>query len=87
MVSPSKRKARTMQQKILQGLPFWADSETKQIYAFEKPQPPLTDMLCLGTYDPKTEQITLLPNWRELYQPRLDAYRAVEKPRQRKKVP
>lgn len=76
-----------MQQKILQGLPFWVNPETKQIYAFEKPMPAQADMLCLGTFDPQTEQITLAPNWRELYKPRLETYRATEKPRQRKKVP
>ena len=67
--------------KTLQGIPFLCDPTTKTIYAFEKPvtQP----LLALGTYDPATELYTLYPNWKELYESRVVAHRASEKPRSR----
>ena len=67
--------------KILQGIPFLCDQTTKLIYAYEKVQ--TQTPLALGTYDPATEAFTLYPNWAELYQPKLDAHRASEKPRSR----
>ena len=67
--------------KVLQGVPFLVDSATKQIYAYEKPIPQTP--LHLGSYDPVKETFTLLPNWKDLYQPKLEAHRQVEKPRSR----
>lgn len=67
--------------KVLQGVPFLVDSSTKTIYAYEKPIS--ANPLRLGTYNPETETFQLLDNWKELYQPRLEAHRAAEKPRSR----
>jgi hypothetical protein len=67
--------------KVLQGVPFLVDSSTKQIYAYEKPIPQTP--LHLGSYDPATETFQLLPNWKELYQAKVDAYKQTEKPRSR----
>lgn len=67
--------------KTFQGIPFLCDAATKTIYAYEKvPTQPLVQ---LGTYDPEKETFTLSENWRELYEPKLQAYRASEKPRSR----
>lgn len=72
---------RAMLVKTLQGIPFLVDAATKTIYAYEKhPTPPL---LALGTYNPETESFTLYANWKELYEPKLKAYRESEKPRSR----
>lgn len=67
--------------KVLQGIPFLVDSSTKQIYAYEKPVPQTP--LHLGSYDPTTETFTLLPNWKDLYQAKLEAHRQIERPRSR----
>jgi hypothetical protein len=67
--------------KNLQGIPFLCDPVTKSIYAYEKV--PTQPLLALGTYNPETETFTLVPNWKELYEPRLVAHRASEKPRSR----
>ena len=67
--------------KVLNGVPFLVDSANKVIYAYEKPIS--ANPLRLGTYDPQTETYQLLDNWKELYQPRLEAHRAAEKPRSR----
>ena len=67
--------------KTLQGIPFLCDATTKTIYAYEKvPSQPL---LQLGTYDPEKETFSLSENWRELYESKLQAHRASEKPRSR----
>ncbi len=67
--------------KVLQGIPFLVDSATKTIYAYEKPVS--ANPLRLGTYNPETETFQLVENWKELYQPRVEAHRAAEKPRSR----
>ena len=69
-----------MQVKILKGMPFLVDAATKKIYAYEKN---LINPLCIGTYSPDTESYTLVEDWKNLYQSRLEAYRASEKPRSR----
>lgn len=70
-----------MLRKTLQGIPFLVDPSTKTIYAYEPL--PAQNPLALGTYNPETEAFTLFENWKELYEARLQAYRASEKPRQR----
>lgn len=67
--------------KTFQGIPFLVDTATKQIYAYEKPL--VGTPLCLGSYDPVKETFTLVEGWKELYEPRLIAYRQAEKPRSR----
>ena len=67
--------------KVLNGIPFLVDSTTKTIYAYEKPIS--ANPLRLGTYNSQTETFQLVENWKELYQPRLEAHRATEKPRSR----
>ena len=67
--------------KTFQGIPFLCDPVTKTVYAYEKV--PTQPYLALGTYNPETETFTLYDNWKELYEPRVQAYRASEKPRQR----
>jgi hypothetical protein len=71
--------------KTLDGIPFLVDPVSKLIYAYEKV--PTQPLLALGTYIPQTpsqkEGFTLYPNWKELYEPRLQTYRASEKPKQR----
>jgi hypothetical protein len=74
-------KGRTMIVKTLQGIPFLCDSTTKTIYAYEKV--PTQPLLALGTYNPETEAFTLVQNWKELYEPRLKAYRESLQPRSR----
>jgi hypothetical protein len=66
--------------KVFQGIPFLVEPSTKSIFAYEKP---VVSPLRLGTYDPETETFTLVDNWKELYQPKLEAYRQSEKPRSR----
>jgi hypothetical protein len=70
-----------MQAKTIQGIPFLLNTTTQQIYAYEKPVS--SQPLLLGTYHPETETYTLLENWRELYEPRLNLYRESEKIRSR----
>ncbi len=67
--------------KTLQGIPFLCDPVTKTIYAYEKV--PTQPLLALGTYDPQAETFQLVSNWKELYEPRVQAHRQVEKPRSR----
>lgn len=67
--------------KTLQGIPFLCDTATKTVYAYEKT--PTQPLLALGTYDPQSEMVTLVSNWKELYAPRVQAYRASEAPRSR----
>lgn len=67
--------------KTLQGIPFLVDTASKHIYAYEKPL--VGTPLCLGTYDPVKETFTLVEGWKDLYQPKLDAYRQAEQPRSR----
>lgn len=76
---PDSRKAMIV--KTLQGIPFLCDQTTKVLYAYEKV--PTQPLVALGTYDPVTEKFTLYQNWKELYQPKLEAHRAIEKPRSR----
>ena len=72
---------RAMIVKTLQGIPFLCDANTKTIYAYEKV--PTQPLVALGTYDPEKETFVLLPNWKELYEPKLAAYRESAKPRSR----
>ena len=67
--------------KTLQGIPFLCDPATKTIYAYEKV--PTQPLIPLGSYNPETETFTLVENWKALYEPKLQAYRASEKPRSR----
>ena len=67
--------------KTLQGIPFLCDPATKTVYAYEKV--PTQPLLALGTFDPENETFTLFPNWKELYEPKLTAYRASVAPRSR----
>ena len=67
--------------KVLQGIPFLVDPATKRIFAYEKPLQ--GEPLCLGTYDPQTETFTLVDGWKDLYEPKVIAYRQTEKPRSR----
>ncbi len=67
--------------KVLQGIPFLVEPSTKSIFAYEKPV--VGTPLRLGTYDPETETFTLVDGWKTLYQSKLEAYRAAEKPRSR----
>jgi hypothetical protein len=67
--------------KVLQGIPFLVEPSTQSIFAYEKPL--VGTPLRLGTYDLETETFTLVDGWKELYQSKLDAYRATEKPRSR----
>jgi hypothetical protein len=69
------------QTKIIQGIPFLVDTVTQNIYAYEKLQ--TQPHLHLGTYNAEKETYTLRTDWREAYQPRLDAHRQSEKPRSR----
>ena len=72
-----------MQYKNIQGVPYWVDSANKA-YIFEKkdekPQAPIQ----IGTYDPKTETITLRENWKEVYAQTLQNYRESQASRPRK---
>lgn len=67
--------------KVLNGVPFLVDTANKVIYAYEKPVS--ANPLRLGTYNAENETFQLVENWKELYQPRLEAHRAAEKPRSR----
>ncbi len=67
--------------KVLQGIPFLVEPSTKSIFAYEKPV--VGTPLRLGTYDPDAETFTLIDGWKDLYQSKLEAYRASEKPRSR----
>ncbi len=71
--------------KTLQGIPFLCDPATKTIYAYEKV--PTQPLVALGTYDPEKETFTLLENWKQLYEPKLQAYRASVGPRSRLPAP
>ena len=71
--------------KTLQGIPFLCDTATKTIYAYEKV--PTQPLVAVGTYDPEKETFTLTDNWKELYQPKLEAYRASVGPRSRLPAP
>jgi hypothetical protein len=51
------------------------------IDAYEKI--PTQPLIPLGTYTPETETFTLVENWKDLYEAKLQAYRTSEKPRSR----
>ena len=70
-----------MQKKLIQGIPFWVDGQNR-VYAFETKEVP-SNPLWLGTYNPQTEKLDLLPNWREAYAATLDDYRKKAAPRAR----
>ncbi len=72
---------RTMIVKTLQGIPFLVDTNTNILYAYEKV--PTQPLLALGTYHPATESFQLVENWKELYEPKLKAYRESLQPRSR----
>ena len=67
--------------KTLQGIPFLCDPVSKTVYAYEKV--PTQPLLALGSYNPEAETFTLVDNWKELYEPRVAAYRASLQPRSR----
>lgn len=68
-----------MQSKQIQGLHFLVDKE-KNVFSYEKDG---KEPILLGKYDTEKEKVTLRADWREVYQPRLESYRATEKPRSR----
>jgi hypothetical protein len=68
-----------MQSKQIQGLHFLVDKE-KNVFSYEKDG---KEPILLGTYDPEKDRVILKADWRTLYQPRLELYRATEKPRSR----
>lgn len=68
-----------MQSKQIQGLHFLVDKE-KNVFSYEKDG---KEPLLLGKYDAEKDKVTLRADWREVYQSRLDSYRATEKPRSR----
>ena len=76
-----RKVGRTMLVKTLQGIPFLCDPVSKTVYAYEKT--PTQPLLALGTYNPETETFQLVDNWKELYEPRVAAYRASLQPRSR----
>ncbi len=67
--------------KTIQGIPFLLDSNTNTLYAYEKV--PTQPLLALGTYDPAKDTFLLREGWKELYEPRVAAYRASLQPRSR----
>ena len=68
-----------MQSKQIQGLHFLVDKE-KNVFSYEKDG---KEPILLGKYDAEKDKVTLRADWREVYQPRLESYRATEKPRSR----
>lgn len=61
-----------MQKKVIQGIPFWIDAQNRA-FAFETKELPSNPLL-LGTYNPQTEKVDLLHNWREAYAQPLEEY-------------
>jgi hypothetical protein len=70
-----------MQKKIIQGIPFWVDAQNR-VFAFETKELP-SNPLWLGTYNPQTEKVELLSNWREAYAQTLEDYHKKAAPRAR----
>ena len=70
---------RTMQSKQIQGLYFLVDKE-KNVFSYEKDG---KEPILLGTYDAEKDKVILRTDWVSAYQPRLDSYRANEKPKSR----
>jgi len=68
-----------MQSKQIQGLYFLVDKE-KNVFSYEKDG---KEPILLGTYDAEKDRVVFKPDWRSLYQARLESYRATEKPRSR----
>ena len=71
-----------MQRKILQGVPYWVDSANK-VYIWQSQEKP-TNPQQIGTYDPKTEVVTLLEGWKQTYAPIVQSYRESQSSRPRK---
>lgn len=70
-----------MQKKeILQGIPFWVDTQHR-VYAFENKETPGT--LQLGTYNSQTQQLQLRDDWKQVYEQKLIDYRRSLQPRAR----
>ncbi len=65
----------------IQGIPFLLDPTTNNLYAYEKV--PTQPLLLLGNFNPQSETFQLLENWKELYEPKLKAYRESLQPRSR----
>jgi hypothetical protein len=68
-----------MQSKQIQGLYFLVDKE-KNVFSYEKDG---KEPILLGKYDADNDKVILRADWQSAYQPRLDSYRATEKPRSR----
>ncbi len=62
-----------MKKEVIQGIPFWLDSQNR-IYAFEGKEIP-AQPLWLGSYSPTTQKIELRPDWEAAYKDKLESYR------------
>lgn len=70
-----------MKKEIIQGIPFWLDSQNR-VFAFEGKETP-ANPLWLGTYNSVHKKLDLRPDWRVAYEEKLAEYRqsAVARPR------
>lgn len=62
-----------MKKEVIQGIPFWLDSQNR-IYAFETKDIP-AQPLWLGSYNPASQKIELRTDWEAAYKDKLEAYR------------
>ena len=65
----------------LKGIPFYCDPSTRKIYAYEKVQ--THQLVELGTYDSEKETFELREDWKTIYAPQLEIYRATIQVRSR----
>ena len=70
-----------MKKEVIQGIPFWLDTQNR-IYAFEGKEVP-SSPLWLGTYNPSTQKVDLRADWQAAYAERLEEYRRKTTPRPR----
>jgi hypothetical protein len=60
--------------KHIRGIPYYLHGTS--VYTFElNAGKPSSDCLAIGTYHPAEDRIAYADNWKELVQPRLDAFR------------
>lgn len=69
-----------MQKELVDGIPYWKD-KSNNVYSFE---PDKKNLIVIGSYNSEKKTVTLKPNWKELYQTKLDEYRKNLKNRERK---
>lgn len=63
--------------KHIRGIPYYVQNSNVFLFKLSRTEPgkPSNDTITIGTYNPLTDTITYLADWKERIQPHLDAFR------------